>query len=69
MALARGAPVFTAKVLEGYVEQELALMDQLRPDVVVGDFRLSLRISASLRRIPYVNVTNAYWSLYARPVL
>lgn len=66
-ALARGAPVFSPKVLEGYVEQDLALMDELRPDVVVGDFRLSLRISASLRRIPYVNVTNAYWSLYARP--
>ncbi len=37
-----------------------------RPDIVVGDFRLSLAASARLERVPYISVTNAYWSPYAQ---
>jgi UDP:flavonoid glycosyltransferase YjiC (YdhE family) len=33
----------------------------------VGDFRLSLSVSARVAGVPYVNVTNAYWSPFARP--
>ncbi len=32
---------------------------------MVGDFRLSLAVSAPLRHIPYAAVVNAYWSPYA----
>ena len=38
-----------------------------KPDLVIGDFRLSLSVSARVAGIPYVNVTNAYWSPFARP--
>src|SRR5690606_3422559 len=34
-------------------------------DLVVGDFRLSLAVSAPLRNVPYAAVVNAYWSPYA----
>ena len=34
----------------------------MRPDLVVGDFRLSLSVSARLAKIPYWSITNAYWS-------
>src|SRR5438552_18469124 len=35
-ALARGAPVYDAETLCSYVEEDLALLNDVRPDVVVG---------------------------------
>ena len=66
-ALARGRPVFSQSELARYIEDDLALLGSIRPDAVVGDFRLSLSVSARLAQVPYVNVSNAYWSPYARP--
>jgi UDP:flavonoid glycosyltransferase YjiC (YdhE family) len=66
-ALAHGRPVFTERYLAQCIEQDFALLRELQPAVVVGDFRLSLQVSARVTRIPYANVTNAYWSPYARP--
>lgn len=64
-ALAKGKPLYDAETLTRYVEDDLALLDRVKPDLVVGDFRLSLAVSAPLRRIPYAAVVNAYWSPYA----
>lgn len=66
-ALARGAPVYDLATLERYVDEDLRLIDKMRPDIVVGDFRLSLSVSARLRKVPYVGISNAYWSPYACP--
>jgi UDP:flavonoid glycosyltransferase YjiC (YdhE family) len=66
-ALARGRPVFSTQTLRAYVSEDLSLLEAIQPDVVIGDFRLSLSVSARVAGIPYVNVTNAYWSPYARP--
>jgi UDP:flavonoid glycosyltransferase YjiC (YdhE family) len=66
-ALARGSPVYSAETLTAYVSEDLALFKTSQPDLVVGDFRLSLSVSARVAGIPYVTVTNAYWSPYARP--
>jgi len=66
-ALAKGAPVYDEATLAGYVDEDLALLKQLRPDVVVGDFRLSLSVSARLAQVPYVSLINAYWSPYTAP--
>lgn len=66
-ALAHGRPVFSTETLRSYVSEDLSLLEATQPDVVVGDFRLSLSVSARIAGIPYVNVTNAYWSPYARP--
>lgn len=63
--LARGSPVFDAATLRRYVRDDLALIERLQPDLVVGDFRLSLSVSARLAGIPYAAVTNAYWSPHA----
>lgn len=65
-ALAAGKPVYDAATLRGYVEDDLRLLKQVRPDVVIGDFRLSLSISARLAGVPYVGLINAYWSPYVR---
>lgn len=66
-ALAKGSPVYSAETLARYVEEDRALIASVRPDVVVGDFRISLSASARLSRVPYVTITNAYWSPYAEP--
>lgn len=64
--LAKGAPMFPADVLRGYVGQDRELMRELRPDLVIGDMRLSLSASARLERVPFAVMINAYWSPYAK---
>ncbi|MBC7174536.1 MAG: glycosyl transferase family 1, partial [Polyangiaceae bacterium] len=51
--------------LKRYVEVDLALLDEVRPDLVVSDFRLSLTVSARVARVPLATLINAYWSPYA----
>jgi UDP:flavonoid glycosyltransferase YjiC (YdhE family)/uncharacterized protein (DUF2141 family) len=64
-ALRKGRRIYDVPVLRRYVTDELALLSHVRPDVVVGDFRLSLAVSAPLARVPYVALANAYWSPFA----
>ena len=65
-ALATGQPLHSASSLRTYVKDDLAILEELRPDVVVGDLRHSLSISARVVGIPYISIVNAYWSPYAR---
>ena len=65
-AVAAGRPVFPLEVLERYVEEDLRLIQAYAPDVVVGDLRFSLAVSARLAGVRYLAVTNAYWSPFAR---
>ena len=65
--LANGDPIYTTADLRDYVQEDLRVMIECEPDLVVGDFRLSLSVSARLAGVPYVTVTNAHWSPYARP--
>ena len=65
-ALAAGKPVYDARTLHQYVLDDMRLLQAVRPDVVIGDFRLSLSVSARLAEVPYVAVANAYWSPYVR---
>lgn len=65
-ALRRGHPVYDENTLRRYVEDDLRLIDEIRPDLVVGDFRLSLSVSTRLRSVPYVAISNAYWSPWYR---
>lgn len=65
-ALAAGRPLYDAATLERYIEADLALIKEVAPDLIVGDFRLSLSVSARLAGVPYATLTNIYWSPYAR---
>ena len=51
-ALARGRPLYAAQTLRDYVQDDLRLLAAHRPDAVIGDFRLSLSISAGHARFP-----------------
>jgi len=64
-ALAQGQPLYDEATLAAYVEADLALLHAVRPDVIIGDFRLSLAVSAPLVGVPYAALVNAYWSPYA----
>ena len=65
--LAHGRPLYDLATLRRYVNDDLRLLERVRPAVVVGDFRLSLAVSARLLQVPYLMLANAYWSPYARP--
>ncbi len=64
-ALAKGKVVYGTKTLARYIDDDLQLLATIKPDLVVGDFRLSLAVSAPLAAVPYAAVVNAYWSPFA----
>jgi UDP:flavonoid glycosyltransferase YjiC (YdhE family) len=63
--LARGKPIYTEDELKAFVIADLELLEEISPDLVVGDFRVSLGISAELAEVPYASLTNAHWSPYS----
>jgi UDP:flavonoid glycosyltransferase YjiC (YdhE family) len=63
---ARGAPAFPSDVIRGYVKQDRELIGSIGPDLVIGDMRLSLPISAHLESALSAVMINAYWSPYTR---
>lgn len=64
--LAKGAPLFPPDVIRSYVKQDCDLIRSIRPDLVIGDMRPSLPISARLEGTRCAVIVNAYWSPYAR---
>ncbi len=60
--LAQGRPVFDFSTLLAFAEEDEEILQAYRPDLVIGDFRLSLSASARRQRVPYATITNAYWS-------
>ena len=66
-ALRAGRPVYDSKTLETYLAEDLALIRQVEPDVIVGDFRLTLAVGARIAKVPYLAIANAYWSPFADP--
>src|SRR3954451_4522431 len=62
----RGRRPWNEQLLAACVEEDLRLLEEVQPDLVVGDFRLSLAVSAPLSRTPYASLINAYWSPYAQ---
>jgi UDP:flavonoid glycosyltransferase YjiC (YdhE family) len=60
--LARHEPVHDADTLDRYVQEDLRIIREFKPDVVVGDQRHSLAISSRLERVPYVNIADGHWS-------
>ncbi|HET6675233.1 MAG TPA: glycosyltransferase [Nitrospiraceae bacterium] len=65
--LAKGNPLHTLAEVRDSVKEDLRIIAAVDPAAVIGDFRLSLSISARAAEVPYMTVTNAHWSPYARP--
>ena len=63
--LRSGGILYSESLLSSYVDEDLQLLQQISPDCVIGDLRLSLAISARLLNIPYIAISNAIWSPFA----
>lgn len=63
--IASGKRIYEEDVLARYVKEELSLFDKIKPDLVVGDLRMSLAISAPAAGVPCATLINAYWSPHA----
>jgi UDP:flavonoid glycosyltransferase YjiC (YdhE family) len=63
--VARGWRPWDESTLASYVASDLELLNEVRPDLVLGDLRLSLAVSAPVSGTPYASLINAYWSPYA----
>jgi len=64
-ALAKGQRLYDERTLERYVADELSVIEAVKPDVIVGDFRLSLAVSTKVTGVHCASLINAYWSPYA----
>jgi UDP:flavonoid glycosyltransferase YjiC (YdhE family) len=64
-AVARGARIYDAKTLAAYADEDLRVLNAVRPALVVGDLRWSLAVAAPLARVPHAALINAYWSPFA----
>ena len=62
--LKSGGSAFDTETLRRYVTDDLRVLREIQPDVVVGDFRASLSISAKTLDIPYACIANAVWTRY-----
>ena len=61
-----GLRLYTRRVLARYIESDRRVIDSVRPDLVVGDLRWSLAVSAPLCGARYAALINAYWSPHAK---
>jgi len=64
-SIERGNRLYDEPVLERYIEEERSLFVRIRPELVVGDLRWSLAVSAPLMRVPHAALINAYMSPFA----
>jgi UDP:flavonoid glycosyltransferase YjiC (YdhE family) len=64
-ALAHGSRLYDYATLERYIDDDLRLIEEVKPDLIVGDFRLSLAVSAAIAKVAYAALANAYWSPYS----
>ena len=64
-ALAKGDRIYDGGTFERYVADELRVLDAVKPDLVIGDFRMSLAVSTKLYGVHCASLINAYWSPYA----
>lgn len=62
--LSQGRRLYDQDTLSAYVQADLKTIASVKPDLVVGDFRLSLAVSTTLADVPYANIINAHWSPY-----
>ena len=64
--IAHGSPAFPTSVLRDYIQFDRELFRRLQPNLVIGDMRLSLPMSARLENTPFAVMINAYWSPFAK---
>lgn len=59
-------PIYTFDVIKRYTDEELAIIDLEKPDLIIGENRHTLQISARQKSIPYLNMMDFYWSNHSK---
>ncbi len=59
-AIRRGSHIFDLKTVGEYVESDLSLISKVQPDLIIGDMRMSLNVSAELAGVPYWSIVSGY---------
>ena len=62
---ADGKYPYDASIIREYVREEIKLIEEIKPDVVISDFRHSAIISTQVTNVPCITITSAYWSPYS----
>lgn len=57
-------PGYDYKLIKKYIEEELEIIEKIKPDLIIGDFRLTLGISAKVKKVPFHLITNTYWATF-----
>lgn len=65
-SLESGGKLYSRSVLKRYVRADLEVIKQAQPDLIVGDLRWSLNVSAPVAGVRYASLINAYWSRHAK---
>lgn len=63
-AVKQGRRLYNQRELALQVKEDLRVFEATKPDLVVGDFRWSLCVSAKLLGVTHAALANAYWSPY-----
>ncbi|MCX5886354.1 MAG: glycosyltransferase [Proteobacteria bacterium] len=52
---------YTKETILNHIQEELKMFEELRPDLAVSDFRLTMYISARVAKVPLVSILNTHW--------
>jgi hypothetical protein len=63
--VASGKLLYSRRVLHRCIEADRQVILAIEPDLVVGDLRWSLAVSAPICGVPFASLINAYWSPFA----
>lgn len=58
----KGRFFYTQEEMKTYVSEEIKLIEKVKPDLIISDFRLTASISAELCNKPLLNLSNSHWS-------
>ena len=59
---------YTPEFIEKCVQAEVAIIQKYQPNLLIGDMRFSLTISAKITKTPYISLVNGYLTDYFNPV-
>ncbi|MCB0392767.1 MAG: hypothetical protein KDD58_15865 [Bdellovibrionales bacterium] len=63
-SIRKGQIPFNKNVIAHNLKQDFGLIEQIKPDVVIDDFRLSLSIASEKLKLPHLTINNITWSPY-----
>src|SRR3954471_10754302 len=59
-SLSTSSIFYRKEALRDYVRADLEIIEEVQPDLVLGDFRLSLSVSAAKIGVPFGSIFNAH---------